>query len=110
MYLIRQQQQEDIKHIPIMNQIRGCDDNALHEEAKVTNEDPNVKEAHKKTEDEVTKKINNDLKDKDLFENESHFVKPREEVQLKQNRCGLGYEKDHGKIFHILYHKKPLSF
>jgi hypothetical protein len=38
------------------------------------------------------------------------IVRPWEELRFKQNRYGLGYEKDVDNLFHIPNYSKPICF
>ena len=53
------------------------------------------------------RKNNNTKIDEDKL---ATIVRPWEELEFKQNWYGLGYEKDHGILFHNLDHYKPIKF
>ena len=38
------------------------------------------------------------------------FIRPWEDLQLKRNRYGLGYEKDDNNLFHIHDYCKLITF
>jgi hypothetical protein len=64
--------------------------------------------------DKVTEKTENDImtnttKDK-LKDDATKIVRPWEELQLKRNRYGLGYEKDVDNLFHIPNYCTPITF
>ena len=97
-------EQEGIKNILVMNQIREFEDNALHKDTRIPYEDRKVNKELNKIEYEVIVKTNNDImrdKYKDQFDDVAKIVRPWEELQLKRNQSGLGYVKDHDNHFHI---------
>jgi hypothetical protein len=113
-------EQEGIEYVLVMNQIKEFDVNdedELHGDTQIRGEDTQVNNELKKHEDELDKSLKNTendimtdtTKDK-LKDDAAKIVRPWEELQLKRNQYGLGYEKDVENLFHIPNYCTPITF
>ena len=50
------------------------------------------------------------IMDRERMMKTNKFIRPWEELQLKRNRYGLGYEKYYDNLFHIPDYCKPITF
>ena len=50
------------------------------------------------------------MEDKDKFKNQDKIIRPWEELEIKRNKFGLGYDKTNVEFFNIPDYSKPVKF